>query len=350
MPEMKDDSSSKENSEDLQQFQHIVRGCLEQRSEISKVTDLLSESESPAVRVAIEQGDKTIAEVFRPLICILQFPSRLQELELYEASAERFVIALNGVLVFYGAVFPKNKPAQADFPSVRERVIEILQKNCNVKVVPPNIALGELCVFNKGIKPTSDQGDYAVPVHLARRVTLRDAMRFVYKRFRGILTSFYLLNLTVEESDDAVRSIRLQERDLLVSLRDLLSTRAINVFKRRRIANAIQLGTTALLELLSTNASFSSRLGNEQLQFKKELMSDGVAISLLGKSHWDECVTGQTVDKDSLLALVQHVQSETQTSRIVSVTVWAAIVGSIVGALVYAVLALVTPIVAGLLR
>jgi hypothetical protein len=323
-------------SEDID-FRQVVRQCLEKCPEISQIVDVGGGDDETDL-----PGD-TIAELFPPLICVLQLPLRLQEQVVTHRAAEKFAVLLDGTLMVLAAVCSSEDllgDTLAGFPEVRERIVDILQKDCSVKVVPPNVARAPLLLSNGGVEAKIAAKSRGVPFRLTNTRTIGDALTTAYLRVKSAFMSFYLLNLSVQESDDVTIDIRVQEENLLETLRDLLSTRAIRVLKRHSLAKRIQLQIARLLELLSKHSSSSSGLAKERSDLKKELLSDDTARSLLEQSDWEDYATEQNVDRDSTLAMIEFAQGETQTSRIVSVTIWAAVVGSIVGALMYAMLTL----------
>jgi hypothetical protein len=181
----------------------------------------------------------------------------------------------------------------------------------------------------------------------AKGYTLRNAITAVHSYFKVILRSFYLLNHTVRESDKVVHEIRNKERALLENLRGFLSIGPIHIFKRRSIGKQMRLQVAALLGLLSKHTDFYARAATERLDFEKELLDYDAARVLLEEGGWRDYSTGQTIDKSSVLSIIEYTQGETQTSRMLSMTMWAAIVGSVVGALMYALLTLATLVVSG---
>jgi hypothetical protein len=330
------------------EFRQIVRSCLEKCPEISEIADLGRQPKN--VRIKITHSD-VIAEIFNPLICVLQLPARFQDwqemLPDHAKLPETFVVVLDGVLMLVGAISPRNKPSLSllSFPSVRDKIVEILQKCCVVDIVPPNIVPEELCVSKGVIKRGTVKDGVPFALTRAKGYTLRNAITAVHSYFTGILRSFYLLNHTVRESDKVVHEIRAEEGTLLDNLRGFLSVGPIHVFKRRSIGKKMQLQVATLLGLLSKHTDFSVRVTTERLDFEKQLLDYSTAKVLLEQGGWRHYSTGQTIDKSSVLSIIEYTQGETQTSRMLSMTMWAAIVGSVAGALMYALLTLATSVI-----
>jgi hypothetical protein len=56
------------------------------------------------------------------------------------------------------------------------------------------------------------------------------------------------------------------------------------------------------------------------------------------RESWKNDLEVQDIDTSSLLAAIEHARSETQTAQLVSITIWAAIVGAIAGSLMTLIL------------
>ncbi len=92
---------------------------------------------------------------------------------------------------------------------------------------------------------------------------------------------------------------------------------------------------TAILEMLSEHRQLSSQVSGDLKDFEDYLHEDELLQDLLTKMKWKDYVEpDRFVDNESAMAIIDHVRSEVQSSGIMSVTVWAAIIGALLGSLV----------------
>ncbi|MGA3405067.1 MAG: hypothetical protein ABSD49_04980 [Candidatus Bathyarchaeia archaeon] len=69
----------------------------------------------------------------------------------------------------------------------------------------------------------------------------------------------------------------------------------------------------------------------ESVQY--EAHQNSASNDALTKLKWKNWVEAVIVDRDSVLSIVEHVRTEVQVSRNLSVTMWAALAGAVIGSI-----------------
>jgi hypothetical protein len=74
------------------------------------------------------------------------------------------------------------------------------------------------------------------------------------------------------------------------------------------------------------------------VSFKEQLLDEQLIREFLEEQDWAEDVKIEEADSNTALATIEHIRSEIETAGIVSITIWAALIGAIVGSVLTLVL------------
>lgn len=316
-----------------------VHDCLDSVTEISEVTDLF---DSGGTYDQYTHGNRVVSLSFPPLIATVSLPYALQPISKeygYGQQAAKFVIIVDGTFLIIAAVCAAHDYI-VSFPDVRDKIVEILTRTCKAEIIPPNVIFDHLRVENKG-KDLS-RGSFASkePVlHLKNSSSIKHALRAVYSNLARELLAFYYLAGILDEDLILADVISKKESKLLDEVRKFLGTRLLQIFRRRSIAKGVRLQINELLLLLSAHSYNLGAYAYQQARIESFLQEQELAWKLLdsGSARWKTLLgPAGTVDTAYTLAMIEHAQSEVQTSAIMSITIWAAVVGAIVGSIIAA--------------
>lgn len=137
-----------------------------------------------------------------------------------------------------------------------------------------------------------------------------------------------------EKDDELVRKIGVSENEMLSQLGSFIDSRFYDVLRRRSISKEIRTGITYIFGLLTDHGQCSESVMRDISDIEDQLENDELVRAWLEGNKWKEKLEIQAVDRRSLLAIVEHVRGEIQTSSILSATIWGGIVGAIVGGMV----------------
>jgi hypothetical protein len=270
-----------------------------------------------------------------PIVVLLKLPRQVQSIRKkgeHGRVREDFVIVLDGeLLLIAGLCSPGDYVA--GFPDVRDRMIELLRHTCQPAIVPPNVMGTHLCVLNgetpKPLRPSSKR----CVLQMGHLSSVREAMQTVYATLYRELRRFYDAR-SIALSDVALaRKISGGEYGLLKNLGEFNSTRVWQIWTRHRIGRALRRGIADLLLMLSTHRSHLEELSRERGMIETLLQENSDASDFVEHNFWKTLLSGEVTKADTTLAIIEHAQSEMQTSGIMSVTVWAAVVGAVVASL-----------------
>lgn len=316
-----------------------VRNELKSHPDIGEVGDLFNKSEAEKPIIKFSQRNAA----FPPLLAILHLPVRLQTIEkellILGVPSERFVIIFDGSLLLIG--IPSSKAEHMlGFADARDRILELVGNAEKFKTIAPCVSRSSLLVVN-GRAGSVKVPEYFTPYKLMRNVSLKEAAKIVYLRLAGILSSYYHVCEDAQEAVLISTKISSEEGQILQLVKDFLSTRFYQVLKRHSIGKTVRARMTVILELLAEHGLLSAGLSEDRPSFESILHEDRLLNDFLTRADWKDFTEPGTVDSETALAVIDHVQSETQTSEMISVTIWAGVVGAITGAVVGSLFTLV---------
>lgn len=321
--------------EKLKDVRKRLQTELENCPEVSEVTDPYSKEDSTiGVGLGISTlGKSEFSGTFSPLVAVLQLPARMQPIARqipFGTPVDRFVIVLDGTILLLGGLcFPGEYVS--GFPDARDKISEIIKKICRVEIVAPNVAPRHLSV----VVGRKISGNMRPPVlRLERPQAVRRAMQILYQRLAFPLKIFYTARITAEKDDELVRKIGVSENEMLGQLGSFIDSRFYDVLRRRSISKEIRTSITFVFGLLTEHGECSESVMSDILDIQDRLENDELVRAWLEGNKWKEKLEIQAVDRRSLLAIVEHVRGEIQTSGMLSATIWGGIVGAIVGGMV----------------
>lgn len=172
-------------------------------------------------------------------------------------------------------------------------------------------------------------------------MSARQAIAEVYDQAEYSLRSFYN---TRYESDEVLHlsgQIGDAHTKLLDMLVNLLNLHWFQLPKRIKMITQIRKKIVGL-RLLSLHSSQSNDLRNDIAEPDQEVFRDSalheasrekIANEALAKLYWKDHTRVADIDATSILIAIEHVRSEIQVIKNLSVTFWAALAGAIVGAI-----------------
>lgn len=298
------------------------------RLEIIEIRELFEkkELERPEVRFGL------LIARFRPLMMTLQLPKRLQEIDnaFLGESAERFFLVLDGQLLFIGAVSSGIK-SMLGYPDVRDKLTELLGKATTFRIIPPAVTRAGFLVANA--RTSRKKLRWEACQQLAKRTSARRAMQIIYLLHAFRLNRFYALANMSHRLDRMRREIGKTQAELLTLVRDFLLTSFYQVPKRHSSSKKIHMMIGAVLELMSRHKSLSQTFQDYMGWLEEILRDDELMRKFLEQEDWKADVKPQGLDSETTLAIIEHTRSEMEASGLVSVSLWAAVVGAIAGSI-----------------
>jgi hypothetical protein len=312
---------------ELLEVRKEIRRYLSGKPEIIEIRELFEkeEREKPVVRFGLR-----IAR-FPPLMITLQLPRRLQEIDnvFLGESAERFFLVFDGRLLFIGAVSSGIKSMRG-YPDVRDKLTELIGKATTFRIVPPNVTRAGFLVAN-GKTPMSSRKKlrWDARQQLASQSSIRRAMQIMYLLHAFKLNYFYMLANVKLKLDRMRRKVGKTQAELLTLARDFVLTSFYQIPKRYASSRKIRMNIGSVLELMSRHKSLSQTFQDRMGWFEKVLRDDDLMRKFLEQEGWKNDLRCQGLDSETTLAIIEHTRSEMETSGLVSVSLWAAIVGAI---------------------
>lgn len=322
--------------DELTKLRTRIKLELEKHPEVIEVEDLVRPKPSHEF---IGVREDSIDTAFAPLIATFDLPADRTEFQGSVDRAERYLVVINGSIVIYAADASR---LGVDFPSLRDKITEILQPVIEPEIVPPNTS-GEILLLN-GPRPQTTSGRPETNLQLTDQVTVKVAMGAFYQAAETMLRFFYDLRKEVESSRTLADDVIEKEGALLDLMRDFNSTPFHQIRKRHSINAQMHLIVAELLLTLSKYSMLSLQVSREAHELDKMLAdaSNSAARKALEESDWKEHVELSPFDRDAALSIIEQARSEMETSGMISATLWSALLGAIVGALVGALMALAT--------
>ena len=154
-------------------------------------------------------------------------------------------------------------------------------------------------------------------------------MQIVYNALEHELSLFYIGQEYKLNNQEILDKIHRNRRELLSALTKLSTVNAFDIWRRRHVTKEINLKITTLLENLTENGHYLEQLSQERRALDELLKQNLTAKTFLERNLWEVELEGGKADLQSTLAMVEHARSETQASGVVSITIWAAIVGAL---------------------
>jgi len=322
-------------ADELEKLREKLRLGLKVHSDIHFVTDLF-ENERTHEDYLIQP---TIGGCFSPLAAFFHFPPEL--LDPSESPAEKppedYVILLDGCYMLVGTVCQLGKypVGLAVAPTLRDRLKDLIGEIVPCRIMPPNIAPCSIMVVNGGGESDKEDREWAVTLHLESRATVKHAMQLIYRRLLSSLPHFYDMCQYSDNAYEVATEIVKEQQGLLHQVKDFQQTGVVNFIKRSSMSKEILLKITSLLELQAQLSSIQQEFEYQRSELEKQLRDDKPMKTLfVERLDWLTDLKKGRVDLELLLKIVDHARSEMETFGLVSVTVWAAVVGAVAGAVV----------------
>ncbi len=309
-----------------------IKAALSKCGDLTEIDDLFDSNErkDPYVRFCLEEV------LFHPLVAMLQLPAYLnKEFDsgiMSEVAAKQYAIVTDGSILLLAVPSISGRVA-TNFPDVRDYVLQVFERSIEFEIVPPNVSRSSVMIVNGMAAKQPFESD-CTPFELRKRTNLCDALNLLYLSLIPGLTEYYDLCLNTHECQSDSIKVLSEERELLRLVRQFVETRIYEIVKRRTISKKVRQKIATILELLSDQRLTSRQTSDDEESFRQYLNEDEVVEELLTKMDWKDYVEPEKfVDYDSAMAIVDHVRSEMQTSNLVSISVWAAVIGAIIGSL-----------------
>lgn len=310
---------------------------LQKHGDVQEVSNLFDQDETELrLRSAVDE----IGGRFLPLVCIFRLTfSRGQQDKSFH-----FVTVIDGFLILIALLlsrevrtefFSTTRDRTFDivsgegriFASARDRIMDIARQVFKkVELVPPAMTHESLLVTNLPRPKTP----IATPCVKLTSASLKAAMKETYLRLREALTSYYLTAQKSRNAEGIAHQISLRERELLKLVQNFTTTSMHQVFARRSLSKKIRRETTTLLNLLMQYKELQAEIVPSVERLERRFRDDGVATNFVRAFGWKEYVDYGNVDAEAALTVIEHAQSEMESSGLKSVTIWAALVTAIV--------------------
>lgn len=309
--------------DEFNKLRERIQRELETRPEVVEVSHLFDAEELEVVE----------SSPFLPLVVTVQLPKRFQLLEkelVGVETAERFFIVFDGSLVLFSAVSTAGNMMRG-FLDAREKLFDIVFKTGKFEVIPPNVTrAGFLLVNGKGKREASNLPFEAL-LRIGLDVSVKTALKIAYSELWYTMSEFYDTASTVRDIEKLSFRIAREEQELFSSMGELASSKWYHVRKRRRVSKLIRIRAASLLKSMAEYRGISGRISKDVLDFEQSLKDDELLNVFMEEESWKSDLEVPDLDTGSLLAAIEHARSETQTAQLVSITIWAAIVGAIAG-------------------
>jgi len=332
------DEQYKQLSKETTKIRKAVLEELSKRTEISAVSDLFDQKE-----VERPGFKHLLIGPFAPLVAILQLPERFQDIDksLPGKHAEKFMMIFDGRMIFFGAVSTEQEIVLG-FPDARDKLLEIISKAATLDMVPPIVTRAGILVANSMPQKALSKRPWKACINLWKHSTMKTALKIAYISLAYQLSKFYNAASVSNNCLRICAQIRSEQGTLLSLMRDFASTRVHQVRRRRSIANLIRVSMANLLNHMSEYNQLAANHQNMIERIEAALRDDNVLRSFMEQEMWKRDVELDSFSSETVLALIEHARSEIETSGLVSITMWAAIVGALAGAIVAAVLTVLT--------
>lgn len=338
--------SPKKEPTDFEKLKEKLVSRMQSYREISGVADLQKGQDIKWY------GVTSIGGTFGPLVGTLTLTGKLQGLA-YAAQqskvavdlTEKFFFLVDGQLLLIGAECGSIERFRGVFlsgPSVRDKIKELIGEVVDFEIVGPTLAAIPLLISSLP-RPRWLSQTESVFVKFQKRTSSQQALLEIYRQIGPRLSTFYELRYDSDQLSDLSNKIGGAQAKLLDMLVNLLNSGWYEFWIRLRIIVQIRRAIAELLRMLSLYGSDSNRLKNRVSNLEQQLLRSGAPIQFLqeriisemfAKLNWKDHVRLAVVDGDSILNVVEHVRSEIQLTKNLSVTFWAALLGALVGAVV----------------
>lgn len=297
----------------------------------SRIVDLLNRS-----------GEVTgISDMFKeapefrlnPIMFVMHLPVSLQKFQAEEpdrAVVEDFLVIYDGTILMVCAACSSEERPMGVY-DVRDRFLSMMKSIVHgLEMTPP-------CLTHKAIvyanQPEEVRKSYPgdIYVKMNSKETFFNALQSLYMRIIDEMESFYEACYTCEKTIKTVEEINKHESNLIVSLREFLATTWRKPIKRTKVVSQMKTHSVNILDKLSEYSSLTREL-KEDLSLVEEARAHN---SLFGKFIdnvvLDEYTKPETVDTDSLIRVIEHVRSETESYGSFVSSFISTLVGAIIG-------------------
>lgn len=338
--------SSTAEPDNLEQLREKLRSTLTSHKEVNEVSDLKPKSS------LTWYSTTAIGSTFPPLVATIRVPTSDQPFasaikdnsSAGIALAENFAFVTDGQLLYVGAECNSHEEFRGILlgsPDVREKIIGLIKEAVECETVGPTPAQIPFLVGHSNA-PDWVKSTEAVFVRLEEMATVKGDMASVYDLTNDRLSTFYDIRYDADMTLKQARELGEDQTQLLDQLLILLNMRWLHPIQRRRVTNDIRRNIANILRLLSLHGSTSGRVSEDVADLDAKIARENILFDApqnsssneaLTKLGWKKHSEAAIVDRDSVLSIVEHVRSEVQVSRNLSVTIWAALIGAVIGSI-----------------
>lgn len=272
---------------------------------------------------------------FNPIMFGLHLPISLQKagyrLTPDHAEVEDFVVVYDGQWVMVATVCALDKRPWGVY-DVRDKLTKMMNTIIsNLETTPPCLTHQAIAFVNKPDEISKDLYPRDIYLKFEPKWGPIEAFQNLYIRLTPEIESFYSACETAKETDEVAWKIDENETNLLSSLKEFLTTTWWHPLKRTKILRQMKTFTIEILENLSKHSSLVRQLKENRSEIEEYRAHNDLFSKLMETVKPDEYAKSEAVDSESLIRIIEHVRSETETYSSFISTLISALIGAIIG-------------------
>jgi len=215
---------------------------------------------------------------------------------------------------------------------VRDRLVEMMKAIIpDLQETPPCLTHQAIAFVNKPEEVSKNSPMRDLYLKIQPKWSLVDVFRNLYIRLYPEILFFYGACETTEEMNKLTARARENEADLLSNLKEFLETPWWHPLKRTSILGQMKRHIIEILGSLSERSSLERQLEKTRSQIEEYRAHNALFNELLEKVNFDGYTKPDAVDSESLIRIIEHVRSETETYSSFVSTLISTLIGAIIG-------------------
>ena len=304
---------------EIKKLREQIVSMLNKSGEVKNIVDLFKEP-PPFVH-------------FNPIVFEIRLPISLQKvaylLEPNRAEVESFFVVFDGEIVVVSAVCSVEERPWGVY-DVRDRLRTML------KIVVPDLEETPPCLTHQAIaivhKPDEvKKAPNDVYVQWRPKDKLVDTLRNLYASLTPDIQLFYYACSTCQETGDVADKTNEGQTKMLSYLKEFMKTTWMHPLKRKGIVGKSRICAVDILANLSEYSSLRSELKKQRAGIEERRAHRNLFDELMKKVNLDEYAEPETLDTESLIRVIEHARSETETYSSFVSTFVSTLVGAIIG-------------------
>jgi len=273
--------------------------------------------------------------LFEPIVFDLRIPPSTQRmshglLSDDSASVQDFTLAYDGKVLMIAAFTPLRKRPRGILDA-RDKFEELLKSTCDAEHCAPCMTHQAIVFVRERTPFRQDQGDVYLP--FIAGLDKIGHLRRLHTTLGRQLVQFYTATALRLDATRTAIGIQTTERDLLKEKKSFMTAKWYHPIAKKRIEGGLRRLCVEILASISAYLVHARGLSEARQAVQEDMAHNALFKRLMDAVKVEEYTSAESVDVESVMKVVEHVERELETYSINSSSVVSAILGGVVGSL-----------------